>query len=157
MILVAFGGCRQQEVMRLNWENVFREDGHIEIGKTKSKTRSRRLIETPANLFAWLEPYRNCTGPVWTGHRDTFHSHLRDLLASVKIPMRDNALRHAFISHSYALDGNENRVAMQAGNSPGMVHRHYKGLLTRKQAEAYFNVRPSTAANVLPLPAAANA
>lgn len=151
--LVAFGGCRQQEAMRLHWENVFREDGHIEISKTKAKTRARRLIEAPANLFAWLEPYRHCTGPVWTGHRDTFHAHFRDLLAGIKTPMRDNGLRHAFISHSYALDGNENRVAMLSGNSPGMVHRHYKGLLTRKQAEAYFDVRPKIADNIIPMAA----
>lgn len=154
--LAAFGGCRQQEAMRLNWENVFREDNHIEISTAKSKTRARRLIEAPANLFAWLEPYRKHTGLVWAGHRDTFHAHYRDLLAEVKLTMKENGLRHAFISHSFALDGNENRVSMMAGNTPDMVHRHYKGLVTRKQAEAYFNLVPGDAQNVIALATAAH-
>jgi len=30
---------------------------------------------------------------------------------------------------------NENLTAQQAGNSPSMIHAHYKGLATKKEAE----------------------
>ncbi|MGO9202444.1 MAG: hypothetical protein ACLQM8_18115 [Limisphaerales bacterium] len=48
-------------------------------------------------------------------------------------------------------------TAQQAGNSPAMVHKNYKGLLTRKQAEQWFAVAPARPANVITLPAAPTA
>jgi hypothetical protein len=45
--VVALGGLagvRLQEIIRLTWEDVFRIPGHVEISKSKSKTRSRRLV-----------------------------------------------------------------------------------------------------------------
>jgi hypothetical protein len=44
---------------------------------------------------------------------------------------------------------------MLAGNSPDMVHRHYKGLITRTQAEAYFNTMPGNAQNIVAMATAA--
>jgi hypothetical protein len=43
------------------------------------------------------------------------------------------------------------------GNSPSMIHGHYKGLATRAEAEAWFAVAPApVAANVIQFkPAAA--
>jgi hypothetical protein len=34
-----------------------------------------------------------------------------------------------------------------------MVHKNYKGLMTKKDGEAWFAVAPAQAANVIPLPA----
>jgi len=43
-------------------------------------------------------------------------------------------------------------TALQAGNSPAMIHAHYKGLATKAEAEKWFNVLPSGAAkNIIPL------
>jgi len=43
-------------------------------------------------------------------------------------------------------------TAAQAGNSPAMIHAHYKGLATKAEAEKWFNVNPPGAAkNVIPL------
>jgi hypothetical protein len=53
------------------------------------------------------------------------------------------------------LHGNENLTAAQAGNSPAMIHQHYKGLATKVEAEKWFSVHPTEAAhNVIPLAAA---
>jgi len=41
-------------------------------------------------------------------------------------------------------------------NSAAMIHGHYKGLATRPEAEKWFNVQPSRAANVITLAAAEN-
>ena len=35
-----------------------------------------------------------------------------------------------------------------------MVHKNYKGLMTKKDGEAWFAVAPAQAVNVIPLPAA---
>ena len=76
---------------------------------------------------------------------------LRDTL---KIPTRRNGLRHAFCTYHFALHANENLTAAQAGNSPAMIHAHYKGLATRAEAEAWFNIMPAKSDNVIALPAA---
>jgi hypothetical protein len=64
------------------------------------------------------------------------------LRGSLKIPDRRNGLRHAFCTFHYALYSNENLTAAQAGNSPAMIHGHYKGLATKAEAEKWFNVMP---------------
>jgi hypothetical protein len=61
-------------------------------------------------------------------------------------------LRHAFCTYHFAAHANENLTAAQAGNSPAMIHAHYKGLATKAEAEKWFNVNPPGAAkNVIPL------
>jgi hypothetical protein len=61
--LCALAGLRQQEAMRLTWEDVFHTPGHVEITAAKSKTRSRRLVTMVPALAAWLRPFRGKKGP----------------------------------------------------------------------------------------------
>ncbi len=156
--VVALGGLagvRLQEIIRLTWEDVFRIPGHVEISKTKSKTRSRRLVTICPALAAWIEPYRACSGLIWVKSLCLFHDEFGALRDSVKIPARRNGLRHGFVSFHFALNANENLTAAEAGNSPAMVHKNYKGLATKAEAEKWFAIAPAKAANVIPLDAVA--
>jgi hypothetical protein len=60
-------------------------------------------------------------------------------------------LRHSFCSFHFVLHANENLTAAQAGNSPAMIHAHYKGLATKAEAEKWFAVAPAQAGNVISL------
>jgi integrase len=142
---------RFKEITRLVWEDVLGRPDHIEVKAAKSKTRSRRLIPTCPALAAWLEPYRDRTGLVWTKGYDMLHEDFAALRESLEIPNRRNGLRHAFVSAHFAAYSDENLTAAQAGNSPQMIHAHYKGLLTKAEGEAWFAVTPARAANVIPL------
>ncbi|MBM3840905.1 MAG: hypothetical protein FJ398_23715 [Verrucomicrobia bacterium] len=153
--LAALAGVRLQEAMRLTWEDIWRVSGHIEVSVTKSKTRQRRLVTICHALDQWLAPYRACTGPLWIQHRHTYHQLFDELRSSLKIPARRNGLRHGFCSYHFALHANENLTAVQAGNSPAMIHAHYKGLATKAEAEEWFNVAPAKADNVIALDPAA--
>jgi hypothetical protein len=42
-------------------------------------------------------------------------------------------------------------VALEAGNSPQMIFRHYRELATPDQAKTWFAIVPSRAANVVPI------
>ncbi len=141
----ALAGLRLEEARKLKWENVFGVEGHIEITALNAKTRRRRLVEICPALKAWLEPYRECTGKVWTDTAtlNGFVSAFARLRDSLGIPSRRNGLRHAFCSFHFAVHANENLTAAQAGNSPAMIHQHYKGLATRAEAEKWFNVCPA--------------
>ncbi|MEI6195149.1 MAG: hypothetical protein WCS42_12550, partial [Verrucomicrobiota bacterium] len=140
--LQGLAGIRLQEAQRLTWQDVFGVDGHISISATKSKTRSRRLVEIGAALNNLLKPYRGRIGPLWTASRDTYHAKFVELRESKKIPARKNGLRHAFCTYHFALHGNENLTAAQAGNSPAVIHQAYKGLATKADAEKWFGVNP---------------
>jgi integrase len=149
-------GLRTAELLRLDWEDVWRVEGHIEISQTKSKTRSRRLITICPALAEWLRPYRSCSGRLWNLSENCFHAHCAEICKTAGVKRKDNGLRHSFCSFHFVLHGNENLTAAQAGNSPAMVHQHYKGLATKTEAEKWFAVAPKAKANVIPLPAAAN-
>ena len=156
MALGGLAGLRLEETLRLEWADIWRIPGHVEIKAQKAKTRSRRLVEVCPALAQWLAPYRELSGPIFAKSRDMFHLAFASLRESLKIPARRNGFRHGFCTYHFALHSNENLTAAQAGNSPGMIHAHYKGLSTRMEAEKWFAVQPDRAANVIPLAKTAN-
>jgi integrase len=154
--LIAFGalaGLRTAEMLRLDWADVWRVPRHIEITAGKSKTRQRRLVEVCPALAAWLKPFRPfAKGKLWSFHKISFQRNLTELCERAKVPRKANGLRHAFCTYHFALHGNENLTAQQAGNSPAMIHAHYKGLATKKEARALFAIKPArTSNNIIPL------
>jgi integrase len=156
--IIAIGGLaglRTAELLRLDWADVWRVPGHIEVTAGKAKTRQRRLVEVCPALAAWLESFRTRKdGRLWTGHEITFQQHFVELCQQAEVSRKTNGLRHAFCTYHFAANANENLTAAQAGNSPAMIHAHYKGLATKAEAEKWFNVRPAKSAkNVIPLAA----
>ena len=159
--MVAIGGLaglRTAEILRLTWQDVWRVPGHIEITAGKSKTRQRRLVEVCPALAGWLEPFRGFTGkvcPITAASVDViWQQQFLKLCDDAKVSRKRNGLRHAFCTYHFAAYANENQTAQQAGNSPAMIHGHYKGLATKAEAEKWFSVQPSRAANVIQLAAA---
>jgi integrase len=149
--MVAIGGLaglRTSELLRLDWSDVWRTEGHIVVTAQKSKTRQRRLVEISTDLAEWLKPYRKRdTGNVWELNENKFQKAFSALCTQAKVKgkavtRKTNGLRHAFCTYHFALHANENLTAAQAGHSPAMIHAHYKGLATKAEAESWFNVRP---------------
>jgi len=157
--LQGLAGLRTAEVRRLDWADVWRRPGYIEVGAQKAKTRARRLVPILPALAAWLTPYRHrAEGRVWPFQENKFHGAMRELADTSRVPRRENALRHSFITYRLAEVHNEHQVAHEAGNSPAMIHRHYRELATPEEAKAWFNVLPDGAAqNVVAHPAAKEA
>jgi integrase len=147
LAIAGLAGLRGEEIMRLDWADVWRVEGHIEITARQAKTRQRRLVEICPALATWLESCRKTTGKVYSAGVHVFQRGFVELRDSLKIPTRKNGLRHAFCTYHYALHANENLTAAQAGNSPAMIHAHYKGLATKAEAEKWFNVTPAVSAN----------
>jgi hypothetical protein len=42
-------------------------------------------------------------------------------------------------------------VALEAGNSPAIVFRHYRELVTADEARRWFSIAPTAASNVVPM------
>jgi integrase len=137
-----FSGVRSAEVGRLHWEDFKWDRGHIEIAGRKAKTAARRLVPLSENLKAWLAPWRGETGPVIT--ITDASGALSDTAVKAKVPggWRQNGLRHSFISYRVALTGDVARTALEAGNSPKMIFRHYREVVDEAAAKAWFSIMP---------------
>ena len=100
-------------------------------------------------------------GKVWKGTHDEFYDAQQDTAAATgkgKTPAlkwKQNAMRHSFISYRLADIQNANQVAMEAGNSAGMIHAHYKELVRQAEAKRWFGIAPTRPKNVVPAPEAA--
>jgi integrase len=157
--LIAIGGLaglRTSELLSLDWSDVWRVAKHIEVTAKNAKTRQRRLVPICPALAAWLKPFRSLTtGSLWEMHEVTFQEHFGEACGRAKVARKTNGLRHAFCTYHFAKHANENLTAAQAGNSPVMIHGHYKGLATKAEAEKWFAVRPTAPAkaakNIIPL------
>jgi hypothetical protein len=52
-------------------------------------------------------------------------------------------------SYHFALHRNENLTAAEMGNSPAMVFRHYRAVVTPEAATRFWNLLPLPAAKVV--------
>jgi len=149
--MVAIGGLaglRTSELLRLDWSEVWRVPKHIEVTAEKAKTRQRRLVEVCPALAAWLKPFRKFkTGSLCEWAEITFQQKFVELCGQAKLDdkpvvRKPNGLRHSFCTFHYAKHANESLTSKEAGNSPQMIHQHYKGLATKAEAEKWFTVKP---------------
>jgi hypothetical protein len=53
-----------------------------------------------------------------------------------------NVLRHSYISYRLAHIQNANQVALEAGNSPTIIFKHYRELVSLESAEQWFAIKP---------------
>ena len=64
------------------------------------------------------------------------------LARALKIGWPHNVLRHSFISYRIATVKSAAQVALEAGNSPSIIFKHYRELTTEDQADQWFAIVP---------------
>ncbi len=139
MAFRGFCGIRTAELNRLDWSAVNFEKRHIELRATQAKTAARRLIPISDNLAAWVEPFVT-NGRIIPQPR--IRCDIAILAKEVGIGWPKNVLRHSYISYRVAQTGDVPRTALESGNSPEVIFRHYHELVDRDAAEAWFGIMP---------------
>lgn len=137
-----FAGLRTAEILRLDWGEIDFNQSHIEIKSGKSKTAQRRLAPLLPNLEAWLKPYRGRTGLVCPTNE--VETERRELAKTLEIPWPNNALRHSYGSYRMATTDDAQKVSIEMGNSPNMIFRNYRKVVTKAEAAKWFEIRPGT-------------
>ncbi|MHB8523136.1 MAG: tyrosine-type recombinase/integrase [Limisphaerales bacterium] len=152
-----FAGLRPAELSRLTWEKIDLDEGSITIDGSMAKTRQRRIVKLSENAIAWLEPYALKRPPF------TFTNFQRDF-GRVKngagfngkegVKAKDGKpalrawvpdyMRHTAISNHFAYNKHEGETASWAGNSPNVIHRHYKALVKEADAKEFWQITPKT-------------
>ncbi len=137
LAISAFAGIRSAEIARLDWSAVDLDRRIIEVRAGQAKTASRRVIPITDNLASWLAPLPR-TGRVVPSC--TQHKEITALAKSLGIPWPRNVLRHSFISYRIAIVKSADQVALEAGNSPAIIFRHYRELTTEETAREWFGI-----------------
>ena len=151
VVCAAFTGARVAELMKLEWSQLNFERGFVEVASEKVRTKARRLVPMCDAMKVWLLPHRKKDGRI--NSYVAPNQALARLLEPHGIKMCDNGFRHSYISYRVATIHDTARVALEAGNSPDVIFQHYRELVSPEEAAQWFCVKPTTASNVLLMPA----
>ena len=67
---------------------------------------------------------------------------MKRIRKSVGISGKHNVLRHSFASYKLAVKRDINALALEMGNSPQILQRHYLELATPLQGKQWFSILP---------------
>lgn len=67
---------------------------------------------------------------------------IRVIARDAKFELPETCFRHSFISHRVAQTGNVAEIALEAGNSPQILFRHYREHFTKDEGAAWFGISP---------------
>lgn len=156
----AFAGIRDAEALRMDWRMIDLPNNKIILPATITKTRTLREIKIEPVLAAFLTPHAQTSGPVCSLSPMARRWHLRLALRSVpNLPQPRNWARHSFATYHLLAFRHAGETAMQLGHggSPEVLHRHYKGVSTEAEANAFWAIRPVTPGNVVSMERSENA
>ena len=154
----AFAGIREAEAIRMDWRMIDLPGGKIILPATVTKTSTLREIKIEPALAAFLTPHAKTSGPVCSLSPMARRWHLRLALRSVpNLNQPRNWARHSFATYHLLAFRHAGETSMQLGHggSPEVLHRHYKGISTETEANAFWAIRPTTPGNVVSMEHAA--
>jgi integrase len=143
LVMAAFCGLRRAEVHGQDWKHIELERKFVRVTQGKKGTPARRLVPLCDAAIEWLVPYRQKEGPICS---NLAIDRIRDIARTAGYKLADNGFRHSFISYRVALTGNIPETSIEAGNSVRMIHKHYRELATKMEAEAWFGITPGEVA-----------
>lgn len=132
-----FCGLRPTEYKRLKKSDIDLDKATISISSDMAKTHSFRIVKIPPVALQWLKKY-GVTLPKFKTARPALIA--REIIGLKTWPL--DILRHTAASYMLARDQSADAVALQLGNSPTILHKHYKNLVTDAEAEAFWALTP---------------
>lgn len=151
LALLLFGGIRPEELAGrgkppLLWRHVRADERLIRVPAEIAKTGKPRIIEgLPGTLWRFMTPPAGVdpiNGPISPGRTRQALERAQAAIARKDWP--HDATRHTFATYMLAFTSDPGKVATWLGHegSPTMLHRHYRGLATRADAEGFLAISP---------------
>lgn len=147
LALKLFSGLRTEEMLLIQWENIKFDQDVIVLGKDITKTKKRRISPLLPNLKQWLLPYAGRKGTIadrWNSAQ-TLSKSWTAWARKVGVKYKKNAMRNSYVSYRVAAVKNVAQVALESGNSPGVIQEDYLELVTETEAQRWFEIVPKTA------------
>jgi integrase len=143
-----FAGVRSEAAKGIRKAEINLTARALTIHPFRNKSRGKReyLEDCGVNLWPWLEKYLPLVDLADPDSIFTLRmaKETREAAAKAGIPMPKNCFRHTFATMHLALHQDPGKTALQLGHkdSPRMLHQHYRGLGTSKEAGAFFRILP---------------
>jgi len=143
LVLALLAGLRPEEADRIQWSSINLDTGTVTVDAAASKVRQRRIVHLMPSAREWMKLARkfNSRLPLPQPTRRRFLRRLRDHLG-FKIWPKD-VLRYSAASYWRAECQHAAKVAFELGNSVGVLLRHYRELVTKEEAERFWDIRPA--------------
>ncbi|HWB02804.1 MAG TPA: site-specific integrase [Verrucomicrobiales bacterium] len=149
-----FAGVRDAELQRMDWSAVDFENDTIIVKATVAKLAQRRTIPMRPNLRAWLEPLRQLGGSIMPPRKvTTALTEKARSVAGFKTKSKEgrewphNGLRHSYATYRLAHWPDAAALALEMGNSPAIILRHYRSLVTNAAATSFWSIQPENHAD----------
>lgn len=139
--ICAFAGLRPSEAASLLWSDIHLDTMQIEVRARHSKTRRYRLVPIQSNLGEWLSQSRCKDGSVYYSRRKFREAYKTAGMDEWKMDI----LRHSYGTYRLPILKSADALALEMGNSPDVIFRHYRRPVNEATAAAYFDLRPGIA------------
>lgn len=141
LVLGLFGGLRPGEADKINWTNIDIAHKTVWVDSKASKIRQRRIVHLMPVAVRLLQTAQGLKvklpKPPWI--RVEYQRALRAELGFSQWPK--DILRHTAASYLLAHFQDAALVALELGNSPGMLFKHYRELVTKEDAKKFWNIK----------------
>lgn len=151
LTLMLFAGIRPYEAMRLRWEDVNLHDKHVVLGPEITKTRTARTVDLSANALEWLMKHHANRGLV-SGGQFIYRRRREKIMEKAGVESWPvDVARHTFATAHYVEYQDASKTMSQLGHfgNPSTFTRHYKGLLSRKEASEFWSITPSKKGEII--------
>lgn len=147
MALSFFCGIRTSEILRLTEDAIHPDDERpfVRISTTKGAAKGikGRMVDLEPNAAAWLKKYPFAGGRTMSALGKLRRRLVHGPLAGLESAFTKNVGRHSYITYHTAKYRDYARTEAYVGTSASMRARHYQGLATTAEGEAYFGIFPS--------------
>ena len=147
LTLGLFGGIRPIESLRLTSNHINLSTGYIHMTGdiVKSHSFKERVVPINNTLRAWLEAYPFEDKPIPVSDVCNVAKALRKCAELDHWPRTPDCLRHSFATYQFALTNNSAETAAICGHSESIAMKHYRGRVTKEEAERFFSIVPTRA------------
>ena len=139
LVLAGFCGLRRSEIHSQKWSDIELGRRFLRVTKGKKGTPSRRLVPLCDEAIDWLMLVGDRTEKICANFA---MDRIRDIGRTANFLLPKNCFRHTFISARVAVTGNIAETSLEAGNSPQIIFKHYRELMTKEEGEIWFASAP---------------
>lgn len=142
LVLAGFCGLRRSEVHGQIWADVHLDRKILRVTAAKQGTPSNRVVPLCPAALAWLRLTEDRADLICG---NLAMDRIRDIGRDAGFELPENCFRHSWISCRVAQTGDVAGTALEAGNSPAIIFKHYREVLAKAEGEAWFELRPGVA------------
>ena len=141
--LSTFAGLRPEEAEKTTWKEINFDESWIRVEAQTTKVRQRRVVYPLPMAMTWLERAKKLKSklPLTIKTRKADRNAMRTLLGWKE--WKQDCTRHTCASMWLAHTGSAEKVATALGHSENILRKHYMALVTKADAEKFWNLSPN--------------